>query len=726
MVSRRQVKKYLYLVRSFFATIRSEGIVRTVRRLYYFVRYGKGVASREEYDHYRMRHKIPAHMKHVREVVRPTTSRDVPMSYDGPPIDIIIPVYNGYEYLAPLFDSIVAHTDMPYRVIVIDDASPDEQVMSFVAQLPERYPSAEIIVQRNAENVGFVRSVNAGMAQARSHCVVLNTDTEVPPRWLSRLLRPIIEDATIASATPMTNAGEIFSFPEIITNNAMLCNATVAQVDHFFQKLVPQEWITVPTGMGFCMAMNKAAYDRIGTFDAEAFGRGYAEENDWCQRAIAAGFTNVVVPNLFIYHKHGGSFLSQEKQELLARNLRTLNKRYPGYDRMIQKFITADPLRGIRMVLLLWIITNVCAKKTVLYIDHELGGGANAYTKERVAEIVKAGNVAIVVSYNVTQNVYHLTYYSEAQHGTVEAATLEEFTWVLAQVPMHEIVVSQVVSHPSPCTVLTWITAMIARTKARSTFLVHDFYAVCPSFNLLNDQGVYCGVPQDVEVCMRCMARNKGDFRMYSSEKNVRAWRRQWHAFLQSMDTIVCFSQSSKDIMVRAYPDILSRITIIPHEVHYITEQPKIVPKTAEQKVVVGVLGGINYQKGSHIVRDMVREIEQRCLPVQIVVIGHLALKMRSKALTVHGVFKQGEIVSLTEHYKIDVFIIPSIWPETFSYTAEEVMQMQMPLIVFDLGAPAERVRNYVHGSVVGERTATALLDHVCTVQQRRSANQKI
>ncbi len=110
----------------------------------------------------------------------------------------------------------------------------------------------------------------------------------------------------------------------------------------------------------------------------------------------------------------------------------------------------------------------------MLYIDHELGGGANAYTKERVAEIVKAA-MAIVVSYNVTQNVYHLTYYSEAQHGTVEAATLEEFTWVLAQVPMHEIVVSQVVSHPSPCTVLTWITAMIARTKARSTFWCTTF-----------------------------------------------------------------------------------------------------------------------------------------------------------------------------------------------------------------------------------------------------------
>lgn len=49
----------------------------------------------------------------------------------------------------------------------------------------------------------------------------------------------------------------------------------------------------------------------------------------------------------------------------------------------------------------------------------------------------------------------------------------------------------------------------------------------------------------------------------------------------------------------------------------------------------------------------------------------------------------------------ITKFLVPSICPETFSYTTDEIMQMGYPLIVFNLGAPAERVKNYEFGKVV-------------------------
>jgi GT2 family glycosyltransferase len=63
------------------------------------------------------------------------------------------------------------------------------------------------------------------------------------------------------------------------------------------------------------MGINQQVWSTLGGFD-EAFGRGYGEENDWCMRAIQAGYKNIVASNLFIYHKHGGSFTSEEKEEL--------------------------------------------------------------------------------------------------------------------------------------------------------------------------------------------------------------------------------------------------------------------------------------------------------------------------------------------------------------------------------------------------------------------------
>jgi glycosyltransferase involved in cell wall biosynthesis len=49
----------------------------------------------------------------------------------------------------------------------------------------------------------------------------------------------------------------------------------------------------------------------------------------------------------------------------------------------------------------------------------------------------------------------------------------------------------------------------------------------------------------------------------------------------------------------------------------------------------------------------------------------------------------------------IDLIFIPSIWPETFSYTTEEAIMMDVPVAVFNIGAPAERVKKYNKGLVL-------------------------
>ena len=65
------------------------------------------------------------------------------------------------------------------------------------------------------------------------------------------------------------------------------------------------------------------------------------------------------------------------------------------------------------------------------------------------------------------------------------------------------------------------------------------------------------------------------------------------------------------------------------------------------------------------------------------------------------GRYNVDDLPSIVKNYDIDLFFIPSIWPETFSYTTEEAIQMGMPVVTFDLGAPATRVREYSRGMVL-------------------------
>ena len=93
--------------------------------------------------------------------------------------------------------------------------------------------------------------------------------------------------------------------------------------------------------------------------------------------------------------------------------------------------------------------------------------------------------------------------------------------------------------------------------------------------------------------------------------------------------------------------------------------------------------------------------------------IGEITEAINSEHFKSTGKYKREDLPQIIKDEQIDIFLIPSIWPETFSYTAQEVMMMELPLMVFDLGAPAERVKKYTKGIIINEISAVAVLDTV-------------
>ena len=63
------------------------------------------------------------------------------------------------------------------------------------------------------------------------------------------------------------------------------------------------------------MYINRDVIQRIGYFDEISFDKGYCEENDFCMRAIQAGYSNHLCDDTFVYHKGGCSFNQVKKRE---------------------------------------------------------------------------------------------------------------------------------------------------------------------------------------------------------------------------------------------------------------------------------------------------------------------------------------------------------------------------------------------------------------------------
>ena len=133
----------------------------------------------------------------------------------------------------------------------------------------------------------------------------------------------------IGTVTPFSNNAEICSLPRFCENNRWPASRDAEPMVRALERAAVPTYPDLPTGVGFCLYVRRALIDAIGVFDP-VFGLGYGEENDFCMRAAAAGFRNVLCDDAFVLHLGGSSF-GDKRADLAERNMRMLLERHPQY-----------------------------------------------------------------------------------------------------------------------------------------------------------------------------------------------------------------------------------------------------------------------------------------------------------------------------------------------------------------------------------------------------------
>jgi len=78
-----------------------------------------------------------------------------------PTVSILMPVYNGQEYLRPAIDSILAQTFEDFEMLIVNDGSKDDS-----QKIVESYKDPRIVLI-NQKNQGVARSLNNGLDVAK-------------------------------------------------------------------------------------------------------------------------------------------------------------------------------------------------------------------------------------------------------------------------------------------------------------------------------------------------------------------------------------------------------------------------------------------------------------------------------------------------------------------------------------------------------------------------------
>ncbi|MEO5699102.1 MAG: glycosyltransferase [Casimicrobiaceae bacterium] len=616
------------------------------------------------------------------------------------PVDVVIPIYNAVDDLAVCVESVLAHTGSSYRLVLIDDASPDPAIGVYLEALGARaLPQVEIL--RNDVNLGFTGTANRGMEHSRADVVLLNSDTVVTEGWLEALQRCAATNPSFGTITPFSNNAEIVSFPDFCKDNPWPPGRDPETIRRALARAAVPTYPDLPTGVGFCMYIRRTLIDAIGTFDA-GFGRGYGEENDFCLRGFAVGYRNVLCDDAFVLHLGGRSF-QDEKAALGARNLALLLLRHPHYERMVQDYIAADPLRPLRQLALALGRAHEDARPGILHVIHGHGGG----TEHHVRSLIDASRATyrhyLVVAVEETwQLEEHL---DDRAVRTYELARDPEESWqdflhgicgsfAIALVHLHNISGAR-----------DGIVAALADSPVPFGYTVHDVNFACPTITFLDPDGRYCGGETDPGRCATCLGAQP-EF----AGTDIVDWRAQHAALLGRARFVLAPSRWAAEQLGRYFE--LPSTEVIQHgapgvwalqddpplpRVSRTTNAPMAVLLPRDAIPTVAVLGAIGPDKGARRLEELVALSREARAEVRFVLIGYLdrehgPWQSADARLTIHGRYHAHELPDLLEHYRVRLVIFPSAGPETFAFTLSEAWAAGRPVMVPPIGALGERV----------------------------------
>lgn len=235
-------------------------------------------------------------------------------------------------------------------------------------------------------------------------------------------------------------------------------------------------------------------------------------------------------------------------------------------------------------------------------------------------------------------------------------------------------------------------------------FDIHDYYCLCPSWYLLDNNGNFCNMNTDSNKCKKCLSKT---LLKYGKTNNVdiNKWRSSWKTFIEHyVDKVLVFSNSSNQIIQKFFALDDSKILFEPH----------INRPTAKYRIAI--IGSIMKCKGSGILKNIIQFLESNFVfDFHFVLVGPNFDGINSDfgLTTSIGEYNINDLRCILNNLCIDAIFIPSPWPETFSYTTLESITLSYPVICFDMGGQSDQVKKYAKGIVLNSKDPKYVLTEI-------------
>ncbi len=243
-------------------------------------------------------------------------------------VDVIVCVHNALDDVTKCLESVELYKDKRMQLIVVDDGS-DQQTADYLKQFCKTRSWTRL--HRNKQAGGYTKAANAGLRLSSADLVILlNSDTVVTKNWVSKMDLALAATPGAGIVGPLSSAASHQSIPQHLSSkdqtaiNVLPQGVSIDEMNSYCEKWSLKIFPRVPLAHGFCLGISRPVISTVGYFDEDSFPSGYGEENDYCFRAIDAGFGIVIATDTYIFHSKSKSYDSAKRIKLMKSGSETL------------------------------------------------------------------------------------------------------------------------------------------------------------------------------------------------------------------------------------------------------------------------------------------------------------------------------------------------------------------------------------------------------------------
>ncbi len=576
-------------------------------------------------------------------------------------IVILLYIHNDFENAEKCITSILDNTKVKYELILINDGSTDERVAKLLNQLGG---VNGLSVRQNTAKMGFLESVKQEIKNSKDDILLIKSNIIVTPRWLQKMVVAAYSDEKIGTVIPLSNKflsdiiSKTFGVQQTEPNEINFLIETVSE--HLKPEFMyPDE---------SCIFIKRKVIDDVGLFDDDDIIKTY---KSFHEKILDNGWKNIIEDSTYIYDNN-----EPFDDDKLAH-----------FPNRISERIQLEARHELG------------PKKRLLYVLHEkvhgLTGGTGQTTKDILEKIddkfesyilTSTGKVLMLWKHERNHVKMLRSWDIKSKWSALEFYS-DEFKYiyfkVLVGLNIDIVHIQHLLRHTRD------ILNIIKLLGIPTILSFHDFYYICPSINLLNNDNQYCEL-KCTDQTMQCKYPLQIFDELPILKDFVDIWRKEGSVLIENCSAFTAPTKSAMDIYISIYPELKNKnYKLIEHGRDIGKTSPKFELPSKDKPIKILVPGIIKNHKGHDFIKQL-KEIDNENR-IEFHFMGIINDDLKELGIY-HGKYERENFCKIVNEIKPSFIGIFSICPETYCHTLTEAWSCGIPVLVTKIGALEERV----------------------------------